>query len=91
VSDSKPHLRTLEEIERGCVSGLVEVLRTEGTEGFRYALWDMTRWHEYYDPCVWRRRATDERKQVGWEMWVRMEKIICTVLNEAHKSRSRRQ
>ena len=36
------------------------------------------------DPCVWRRRATDEQKRVGWEMWVRMEKIIATVLHEAH-------
>ena len=32
------HLRTLEEIERTCVPGLVEVLRTEGAEGVRYAL-----------------------------------------------------
>ncbi len=82
---SRPHLKTLEEIERDCIPGLVEVLRMEGIEGVRYALWDMTRWHEKYDPCIWRSRATEEQKQVGWEMWVRMEKIICTVLDEAHK------
>ena len=46
--------RTLEEIERTCVPGLVEVLRTEGVEGVRYALWDMTGWHCDYDPCTWR-------------------------------------
>ena len=27
----------------------------------------------------------EEQKRVGWEMWVRMEKIICTVPDEAHK------
>lgn len=30
-------------------------------------------------------RATEEQKRVGWEMWVRMEKITVTVLDEAHK------
>ncbi|MDP9438920.1 MAG: hypothetical protein M3P49_09265 [Actinomycetota bacterium] len=85
MSDARPHLMTLEEIERTCIPGLVEVLRTEGIEGVRYALWDMTGWHRDYDPCVWRSRATEERKRVGWEMWVRMEKIIVTVLHEAHE------
>ena len=45
----------------------------------------MTGGHEHYDPCIWRSRATEERKRIGWEMWVRMEKIIATVLDEAHK------
>ena len=58
MSDAKPVLKTLEEIERTCVPGLVEVLRTEGIDGVRYALWDMTGWHRDYDPCVWRSRAT---------------------------------
>jgi hypothetical protein len=44
----------------------------------------MTRWHEKYDPCVWRSPATEEQKRVGWEMWARMEKIIATVLEETH-------
>ena len=56
-----------------------------GLDGVRYALWDMTGWHRDYDPCVWRNRATEEQKRVGWEMWVRMEKIIATVLREAHR------
>ncbi|MGB3634994.1 MAG: hypothetical protein WA982_13200 [Rubrobacteraceae bacterium] len=85
MADPRPHLRTLDEIERECVPDLVKVLRTEGIEGVRYALWDMTRWHEYYDPCIWRSRATEEQKRVGWEMWVRMEKIIVTVLAEAQE------
>jgi hypothetical protein len=86
MSVSTPgHLRTLEEIERDCIPGLVEVLQTEGVEGARYAIWDMTGWHRDYDPCVWRSRATEAQKREGWEMWVRMDKIICKVLNEAHE------
>ena len=42
----KPRLKDLADIERDCIPGLMEVLRTEGVEGVRYALWDMTRWHE---------------------------------------------
>jgi hypothetical protein len=75
----------LRRIERDCIPGLVEVLQTEGVEGVRYALWDMIGWHAKYDPCVWRSRATDEQKREGWEMRVRMDKIICKVLNEAHE------
>jgi hypothetical protein len=85
MSDAKSHLKTLSEIERDCIPGLVEVLRQEGVEGVRYALWDMTGCHRNYDPYVWRSRATEEQKRIGWEMWVRMEKIIATVLDEAHK------
>ncbi|MDP9484524.1 MAG: hypothetical protein M3Q49_01810 [Actinomycetota bacterium] len=85
MSPTPPHLKTLEEIERTCVPGLVEVLRTEGIEGVRYALWDMTGWHRDYDPCVWRSRATEEQKRGGWEMWVRMEKIAAIVLQKAHE------
>ncbi len=29
--------------------------------------------------------ADEEQKGIGWEMWVRMEKIIATVLREAHE------
>jgi hypothetical protein len=85
MSESRPHLEALAEIERTCVPGLVEVLRTEGIEGVRYALFDITGWHRDYDPCLWRKRATEEQKRVGWEVWVRMEKIIATVLHEAHE------
>lgn len=81
----KRHLKSLDEIERDCIPGLVEVLRTEGVECARYALWDLTDWHIKYDPCAWRSRATEEQKRVGWEMWVRMEKIIATVLKEAQE------
>ncbi len=45
----------------------------------------MTGWHRDYDPCAWRHRADEEKKRVGWEMWVRMEKIIAMVLQEAHE------
>lgn len=33
MGGAKPHLKTLDEIERTCVPGLVEVLHTEGIEG----------------------------------------------------------
>ncbi len=36
-------------------------------------------------PCIWRNRATEAQKRIGWEMAVRIEKILCTVLNEAHR------
>lgn len=52
TSGAKPHLRILEEIERTCVPGIVEVLRTEAIEDARYALWSMTGWHRDYGPCV---------------------------------------
>ncbi|MDP9480375.1 MAG: hypothetical protein M3R38_32725 [Actinomycetota bacterium] len=58
--------------------GLVEVLHTEVIEGVRYDLFDLTGRHRDYDPCVWRSRADEKRKRV------RMEKIIATVLREAH-------
>ncbi len=64
MSTTPPHLKTPEEIERTCVPGLVEVLRTEGIDGVRYALWDVTGWHRDYDPCVWRSRADEERRRI---------------------------
>jgi hypothetical protein len=65
--------------------GLVEVLREEGIDAVRYVLWDATGWHRDYSPLAWRIRATEEQKRIGWEMAVRIEKILCTVLHEAHK------
>ena len=85
MSDGRPHLEALEEIERECLPGLVQVLREQGLEAVRYFLWDMPGWHRDYDPCVWRHRADEERKRVGWEMWVRMGRIMCAVLREAHE------
>ena len=38
-----------------------------------------------YSPPAWRNRATAEQKRKGWEMAVRIEKILCVVLDEAHK------
>ncbi len=72
-----PHLKTLEEIERECIPGLVEVLREEGLEAVRYFLWDLTGWHHNYDPLLWRNRATEEHNRVGWEMWARMDNNVC--------------
>ncbi len=85
MNDTPSHLKALEEIERNGIPGLVEVLREEGIEAVRYTLWDVTGWHRDYSPPAWRNRATEEQKKIGWEMAVRIEKIVCTVLHEAHK------
>jgi len=34
---------------------------------------------------TWRNRATKEQKRKGWEAAMRIEKILCTVLHEAHR------
>ena len=61
------------------------MLREEGIDEVRYALWNVSGWHRDYSPLVWRNRATEEQKRIGWEMAVRIERIIATVLEEAHK------
>ncbi|MDQ4000860.1 MAG: hypothetical protein M3283_07650 [Actinomycetota bacterium] len=33
----------------------------------------------------WRNRATEEQKRIGWETAVRIEKLLCPVLHEAHE------
>jgi hypothetical protein len=85
MKDTPPHLQALEEIEKTGIPGLLEVLREVGLDGVRYALWDATGWHRDYSPPAWRNRATVEQKRRGWEMAVRIEKIIVTVLHEAHR------
>jgi hypothetical protein len=61
------------------------VLREEGLDAVRYVLWDATGWHRDYSPPAWHHRATAEQKSIGWEMAVRIEKILRTVLHEAHQ------
>ena len=85
MSSTPPHLKALKEIERKCIPGLIEVLRQEGLEAVRYALRDMTGWHRGYSPPAWRNRATEEQKRIGWEMAVRIEKVLAIVLHEAHR------
>jgi phage tail sheath protein FI len=34
---------------------------------------------------AWGNRTTAEQKRKGWEMAVRIEKLLCTVLQEVHK------
>ena len=85
MSDARLHLKVLEEIERGGIPGLVEVLREEGIDAVRYVLWEATGWHRNYSPPAWRNQTIEEQKRVGWEMAVRIEKMLCTVLHEAHR------
>ena len=51
----------------------------------RYVLWDATGWHKSYSSPAWQSQATAEQKRIGWEMAVRIEKILCAVLHEAHR------
>ena len=85
MTEQPTHLKALEEIEREGIPGLVEVLRKEGIDTVWYVLWNATGWHRDYSPPAWRSRATEEQKRVDWEMAVRIEKILCTVLHEAHR------
>ena len=79
-------LEALEEIERDGLPGLAEVLRLEGLEAVRYLLWEATGWHRHYALVLAHNsEATNEHKRSGWEMFVRMEKILVTVLHEALK------
>ncbi len=71
MRETPPHLEALKEMEREGLPGLIEVLREEGIDAVRYALWDATGWHRDYSPPAWRNRATEEQKRKGWEMAVR--------------------
>jgi hypothetical protein len=64
MSDAKPHLEVLEEVERTSIPGLVEVLREEGLDAVRHVLWDATGWQRDYSPLAWRSRATEEQHSV---------------------------
>ncbi len=66
--------------------GLGKVLGSESQcDCSRHVLWDATGWHRDYSPPAWRNRATEEQKRIGWEMAVRIERILCPVLHEAHR------
>jgi hypothetical protein len=45
-----PHLRILEKVDRDGIPGPLEVLREEGIDGVRHALWDATGWHRANSP-----------------------------------------
>ncbi len=77
------YLRAREEIERGGVSGLVEVLRKESIDLPR------ARSMEYRDgtattPLSPGGAGAPPNRSVKAERWVRIEKIIATILYEAH-------
>jgi len=65
MSSIPGHLKTLEEIEREGISGLVEVLREEGIEIVRYALWEIRPAGVGITLPIWRNRATEEQKRIG--------------------------
>ncbi len=45
---TSPHLQALEEIEQAGIPGLLEMLREEGIDGVRYALWNASGCHFNY-------------------------------------------
>lgn len=72
----------------GCVLPPVTSAQTGGKTQplrVRYALWNASGWHRNYSPTAWRSRATEEQKRIGWEMAMRIEKIIVMVLHEVHE------
>jgi hypothetical protein len=85
VRGTSPHLKVLEEIEREGTPGLGKGLRKEGLDAVRYVLRDASGWHPDYSPPAWRNLASAEQRRIGWEMAMRMEKILVTVLHEAHR------
>jgi hypothetical protein len=48
-----------------------------------FILWDLTGWYEKY-ALASKSRVVEEQKREGWEMAVRIEKIIAAVLDEAY-------
>ncbi len=53
----------------------------------RYALWNVIGVAPRLLSPAWRSRATEEQERIGWEVAVRIERIIATVHDEAHKRR----
>ena len=51
MKNTPPHLQALEELERAGIPGLLEVLREEGIDGVRYALWNAFGWKGLGGAC----------------------------------------
>lgn len=60
------------------------MLYEEGIDAARDALWDAIAWHRDCSPQTDGNPATTGQRRVSLEMAVRIEKILCTVLHEAH-------
>ena len=73
------HFEVLEEIQRNELPGFVKMLFEEGLEEVRFVLWNLAGWHEGHD-LVLGSGATQEQKRLGWETFVRTEKILVKVL-----------
>ena len=84
MRDTPPHLKPLEEIEETGIPGLVRVLREEAR---RCPLRPLGRYRAAQGLLSSRleKQSHPEQKRKGWEMAVRIEKILCTVLHEAHE------
>ena len=61
----------------------------EGLEAVRYLLWEATGWHRHCALVLAHNsEATNEHKRSGWKIFVRMEKILVTVLHVALKQQA---
>ncbi len=80
-----PQFQALKEIEQAGIPGFVGVLREEGIDGVRYALWNATGRRRDYSLPAWRSLAAEAQKRICWELAMRIEKIVATVLDETHK------
>jgi len=87
MKDTPNHLKVLTEIEQEAMPGLVEILNKEGLESVRSTLWDMAGWTQA-SSFVWKTRPRKEQKRIDWELAVRIERTLATVLNEAHKQQA---
>jgi hypothetical protein len=63
---------------------LSNYLRWGLLEELKFTLWELTGWHENYDPEVLGDAATEEQKREGWKMAIRMKKIRARLLQEEH-------
>jgi hypothetical protein len=83
--DKKPqYLIAIEEIEKEWIPALRNLLRWELLDEFKFTLWGLSGWHEDYDPYIVDEEATEEQKKEGWEMAIRMKKIMARVMYEEY-------
>ncbi len=81
------HLKALEEIEKAGIPSLAMVLREEGIDGVRYALWSTTGWHCDYSIPTWRIQASKEqRREVTVLHEARQQQVEETIMTLPERS-----
>ena len=85
MKDVYSTLEALDKIALNKTPVIREILRQDGFEAVKFYLWEATGWHEDFDPYVLGDDAPDEQKIMGWEMALKIKKIISKALYEEHK------